>query len=182
MYLRPRRDKLTRKERLNLRPNDGEALIGYKWVAPFDDGLDKEGMTQEEAGPLIINSLDSQGKNEYLRRIVEKGDKPVQPAMLVPVFLSTSNISGNFDFNTWTIRTFRVEFVELYEKKHWYSYPTLVTKDYLRLCPDINCYILPDNDPKVEPVIKYWEGLDQKVITLEELNKLLGLPTETKTA
>lgn len=180
--LRPRREKLTQKERLSLKPNHGEALLGYKWVVPFDDGLDKEGMTKEEAGPLIINNLDSRGKNEYLRRIVEKGNKPDQPAMLVPVFLSTSNISGNFDFNGWTIRSFRVEFTELYEKKHWWSAPRLVLKDYLTIIPDISCYILPDADPQVEPVIKYWESLDQKAVTLEQLRELLGLPNETKTA
>lgn len=176
MYLRPRREKFTQKERLNLQPNHGEVLIGYKWIAPFNDGLDKEGLTREKAGPLIINSLDSREKNEYLLRLAEKGDRPTQPAMLVPVYLSTANIFLTFDFNSWTIRTFRSEFAEYYEKKHWYSNPTLVMKDYLRLCPDISCYILPDDDSPVEPVIKRWEGLDQKAVTLEELNKLLGLP------
>ena len=181
MHLKPRREKLTQKERLSLKTNYGEVLLGYKWIAPFDDGLDKEGLTREEAGPLIINRLDSREKNEYLRRIVEKGSKPDQPAMLVPVFLSTSNISGNFDFNSWVIRTFRVKFAELYEKKHWWSTPRLVLKDYLELMPDLMCYIEPD-DSKLENVIREWEKLDQKAVTKEELLNLLGLPAESKTA
>lgn len=179
--LKPRREKLTQKERLSLKANYGEVLLGYKWIAPFDDGLDKEGLTREEAGPLIINRLNSMEKNEYLRRIVEKGRKPDQPAMLVPMFLSTSNISGNFDFNAWVVRTFRAEFTEHYEKKHWWSSPTLVLKDYLTLLPDICCHIEPD-DSKLESIIRYWEKLDQKSVTLEQLRELLGLPAENKTA
>lgn len=181
MYLKPRREKLTQKERLSLKANYGEALLGYKWIVPFDDGLDKEGLTMREAGPLIINSLNSKEKNEYLRRIVEKGKKTEPPAMLVPVFLSTANISGKFDFNAWIIRTFRVEFVELYEKKHWYSEPTIVTKDYLTLLPDISCYTLPDNSD-VKPVIEYWGKLDQQAVTMKDLRELLGLSPENKTA
>lgn len=182
MYLRPRQEKFTRKERLNLQPNRGEVLIGYKFVAPFDDGIDKEGLTKVEAGPLGINRLTSMQKNQYLQRLTRKGNKPVPPAMLVPVYLSTQNFSENPDFSGWTLRTFRPEFAEVFEKKHWYSEPTLVTKDYLRLCPDISCYIIPDDDLQVKPVIKYWESLDQKAVTLEELNKLLGLSPKTKTA
>ena len=181
MFLKPRREKLTQKERLSLKANYGEVLLGYKWIAPFDDGLNKEGLTREEAGPLIINSLDSRGKNEYLRRILEKGKKPDQPAMLMPVFLSTANISGNFDFNSWVVRSFRVEFTELYEKKHWWSSPTLVLKDYLTLLPDICCHIEPE-DSNLESIIRYWEELDQKAVTLKELKELMGLSAENKTA
>lgn len=171
----------TGKERLNLQPNRGEVLLGYQWIAPFHDGMDREGFTREENGPSILDRLNSIEKHRYLQSLNRKDNKPVPPAMLVPVYLCRKNTSGNTDFNEWIIRTFRVEFTEVYEKKHWWSEPTLVIKDYLRLCPDISCYMMPeDSDP--EPVIKHWENLDKKSVTLEKLKMMLGLHPKTETA
>lgn len=182
MFLRPRSKKFTKKERLSLQSNHGEALLGYKWIAPFDDGINKEGLTKEQVGPLIIYHLNSREKHDYLMRLVNKGEKVMQPAMSVPVFLSTANIPGNSDRNEWTIRTFRLDFAEVFEKKHWYSLAsTLVIKDYLQLFPDISSYQMPE-DSVPEQIIRHWENLDQKSVTMEDLRKLLGLPAENKTA
>lgn len=181
MRLQPGRKWFSPKERLNLQPNSGEVLIGYQWIAPFDDGMDREGFTREENGWLIMNRLNSREKNSFIQGLNRKDDRPVPPAMFVPVYICKKNTSGNSEFNEWVVRTFRVEFAELYEKKHWYSAPRLVTKDYLQILPAISCYIEPENS-KLESVLRHWNDLDQKSIAIEGLRELLGLSPETKTA
>lgn len=171
----------TGKERLNLQSNKYEVLLGYKFIEPFDDGIDKEGLTRKEAGPMIIYRLVSREKHKYLCRLSQNGDKPILPTMLVPVYLSRNSHGLDQNLNCWVIRSFKLEFAEVYEKKHWWSTPRLVTKDYLRLCPDISCHMAPE-DSNPETVIRYWSNLDQKTISMENLRKLMGLSPETKTA
>ena len=180
MRLKPGQRWFTQKERLSLSPNQGEVLMGYQWVAPFDDCVNRLGLTREE-NAMIMYHLDSLQKHRYLQALSRKGNKPVQPAILVPVYVCLKNTGCYPDFNEWIVRTFKAEFTEIYEKKHWWSDPRLVLKDHLRLCPDISCYIEPE-DSKLESVLKHWENLDKKSVLLAELRELIGLSPETKTA
>ncbi len=173
---------LSKRERLNPFPNEGEILLGYKRIAPFDDGIDHEGLTKEENGPLIIIKLNLLQKHLYLRALTQKDRKPVAPAFLVPAYLCgcgpTSSWSGGYEY---TVRTFRADFTDVYEKRHWWSCARLVRKDWLSLFPDVEFRSGP-RDTILKSILAYWEGLDQRIISSLEIKELFGESPKNKAA
>ncbi|MBU6141851.1 hypothetical protein KGO95_01865 [Patescibacteria group bacterium] len=172
---------LTKQERLNPVPNKGEILLGYQWVTPFNDGIDYEGLTKAQAGPLIIESLNTIEKHRYLHAQARKNEKPVPPAILVPAYLCSLDVRELHEFCECTVRSFRAEFTDVYEKAHWWSEPRLVRKPWLSLHPVPECYRGPLGSVR-KTLLSYWDKLDQKILSLTELNELLRIPSKNKAA
>jgi hypothetical protein len=176
MNLGEARGRFTKKERVNIKQNPGEILIGYKLIQPNESIDDLEGLTQKEAGTHILYRLDTIGKYKYIQQLVKRPSDVEIPALMVPVYVSKT--IWNQDCISLTIRTFAVHTVYEYERAHWFSPKRLVRRDYLRLSPDISEYVSTSEGYEAdyrEYIKRWWEGLHFRAMPIEYLLHLLSL-------
>lgn len=99
--------------------------------------------------------------------------------LLIPVYFRRESAAGSAEFSAWSIRTFRAEYPYHFESAGPFGLEKRMIWDNPKLLSELEVFVCPDNDKFSggrQAIIKRWEALDEKKLTIEELKDWLGIP------